>query len=237
MREIFNIYCDESCHLANDRIPVMVLGGVWCHSAAVRQISRRIGEIKEQHHLPSGIELKWSKLSPAKRRLYLDLVDYFFDNDELHFRGVLIPDKSVLDHEAFKQTHDSWYYKMCFRMIEPIIDPRHAYRIYFDIKDTRSESKRRTLEDILRTARHDVHGQVVERLQQIRSHESPIMQLTDILIGAVSYHNRGLSGNLAKTEVIRRIQSRSGWNLEVTTWLRDPKLSLLRWQGRGGADE
>lgn len=30
MLEVFNVYCDESCHLPNDGNSVMVLGGVWC---------------------------------------------------------------------------------------------------------------------------------------------------------------------------------------------------------------
>ena len=230
MAESFNIYCDESCHLEHDCIPVMVLGAVWCKTSVARQVSRRIGEIKKRHSLPADVEIKWSKLSKAKRQLYLDLVDYFFDDDDLHFRGVLIPDKTQLDHNRFNQTHDTWYYKMCFRMIEPIIDPRHKYRVYLDIKDTRSETKRAKLEEVLRNSRYDPHGQIIERVQQIRSHESAVMQLTDILIGAIAYHNRGLQTNAAKLEVIRRIQRRSTWKLDVTTWLREPKLSLLCWK-------
>ena len=233
MAEIFNVYCDESCHLEHDGIPVMVLGAVWCRKAVVRQISRRVGEIKLRHGVPKGIEIKWSNLSPSKQQLYVDLVDYFFDDDGLHFRGVLIPDKTLLDHESFSQTHDSWYYKMLFRMIEPIIDPTQRYRIYLDIKDTRSEQKRAKLEEILRRTRHDPHGLVIERVQQIRSHESAFMQLTDILIGAIAYHNRALTTNDAKLAVIQRIQRRSRWSLDTTTWLRDPKLSLLRWQAKG----
>jgi hypothetical protein len=237
MAEVFNIYCDESCHLEHDRIPVMVLGAVWCKTAVVRQISRRVGEIKQRYSVPAGIEIKWSKLSPAKQQLYLDLVDYFFDEDDLHFRGVLIPDKAQLDHAAFNQTHDTWYYKMCFRMIEPIIDPTQRYRVYLDIKDTRSEEKRRKLEQVLRNARYDQAGRIIERVQQIRSHESAVMQLTDVLVGAIAYHNRGLRTNAAKLEVIRRVQERSGWPLNTTTWLREPKLSLLRWQGWEGNNE
>lgn len=236
MPEVFNIYCDESCHLEHDRTPVMVLGAVWCKAAVVRQVSQRISEVKQRHAIPAGMEIKWSKLSLAKQQLYLDLVDYFFDDDDLHFRGVLIPDKTQLNHAAFNQTHDSWYYKMCFVMIEPIIDPEHRYRAYLDIKDTRSEEKRRKLEEVLRNSRHDHHGQIIERVQQIRSHESAVMQITDLLIGAITYHNRGLQSNAAKLKVIRRIQDRSGWPLNSTTWLREPKLSLLCWQSRGGAD-
>lgn len=32
----YNIYCDESCHLENDAIPVMVLGAATCPSFAVK---------------------------------------------------------------------------------------------------------------------------------------------------------------------------------------------------------
>ena len=236
MAEVFNIYADESCHLQKDRSPVMVLGAVWCREAVVRQISKRLREIKHRHGIPPGLEVKWSKLSPSRRQLYLDLVDYYFDDDDLHFRGVLIPNKDSLNHSAFNQTHDEWYYKMCFRMIEPIIDPTQRYRVYLDIKDTRSEVKRRQLETILRNARHDARGRIIERVQQIRSHESPLMQLTDILVGATAYHNRKLFTNAAKLDVIRRIQQRSGWKLDVTSWLRDPKLSLLCWHSQESND-
>jgi hypothetical protein len=235
--ELFNVYVDESCHLEHDDGAVMVLGAVWCRKAVVRQVARRIREIKDRHGVPPGVEIKWSKLSPSKKQLYLDLVDYYFDDDDLHFRAVLIPDKKHLNHAAFRQTHDQWYYKLCFRMIEPIIDPTQRYWIYLDIKDTRGKEKQKKLEEVLRTARQDSHARIIERVQQIRSHESPIMQLTDILIGAIAYQNRGLSANVAKLEVIRRIQQRSQWDLSVTTWLRDPKLSLLCWQGQEVNDE
>jgi hypothetical protein len=32
---LIKIYCDESCHLENDHIPVMVLGAVTCPAGAV----------------------------------------------------------------------------------------------------------------------------------------------------------------------------------------------------------
>jgi len=30
MSQVFNVYCDESCHLENDHQTAMVLGAVWC---------------------------------------------------------------------------------------------------------------------------------------------------------------------------------------------------------------
>jgi len=111
--EKFNVYCDESCHLENDRQKVMVLEAVWCPVEKVREISVRLREIKKKHGLPSNFEVKWTKISPAKSQFYLDWVDYFFDDDDLHFRALIIHDKSLLRHEAFPdQDHDIWYYKM-----------------------------------------------------------------------------------------------------------------------------
>jgi hypothetical protein len=177
------------------------------------------------------MEVKWTKLSRAKQALYLELVDYFFREVDLHFRGVLI-DKAQLNHAQFSQTHDDWYYKMCFTMLR-IIDTEHSYRIYLDIKDTHSKEKVEKLEEILRNLCRDRAGEIIDRVQQIRSHESPLMQLTDLLIGAIGYHNRGLSENSAKLAIIRRIQEQSGKNLEATTGLREPKFNLLRWKGQG----
>jgi hypothetical protein len=238
MSEIYNIYCDESCHLENDKASVMVLGCVWSLASKTREISRKIREIKCKDNISSHFEIKWTKVSEAKVNFYVDLVDYFFDDNDLHFRGVLIPDKSVLDHKAFEQTHDSWYYKMLFVMLEPIINPLHRYRIYMDIKDTRSEQKRQLLEDVLRNSRCDSVGQIIEKVQQIRSHESEILQLADLLLGAVGYHHRNQvgdlkkrNGNSGKLKVVRRIQRRSGKSLSDTTWLCEPKFNLLVWKG------
>lgn len=86
---------------------------------------------------------------------------------------------------------------------------------------------------MLRTSRQDSAGQIIERVQQIRSHESELMQLGDLLIGAVGYHNRAIDTSAAKRAVVRRIQDRSGKGLTNTTWLRESKLNLLRWVPQG----
>lgn len=234
MAEVFSVYCDESCHLEHDGIPTMVIGAVWCPHAAVRELCQSVRAIKIRHGLPTTFESKWTKVSPGMLSFYLDLVDFFFARDELHFRGVLIPDKRVLDHVIRNQTHDDWYYKMFFVLLKEIIDPTCAYRIYFDIKDTRSEQKRAKLEEVLRNHRYDFSGQVVERVQQIRSHESEIMQLADLLIGAVCYQNRALASSEAKLEVITRIRERSRKSLRQTTWPKEPKFNLLRWRPDSG---
>lgn len=73
MNERFNIYCDESCHMENDREKVMVLGAVRCPLDKVREISVRLREIEEHHGIKPDFEIKWTKVSPAKTRFYLEV--------------------------------------------------------------------------------------------------------------------------------------------------------------------
>jgi len=124
---------------------------------------------------------------------------------------------------------------MCFTMLEPLIDPTQHYSIYIDIKDTRSEIKRAKLEEILRSAKYDGSGNIVQRIQQIRSHESELIQITDLLLGAVVYANRDLRQSTAKRALIDRIRQRTRFTLCNTSWLREPKFNLLIWQARGNA--
>jgi hypothetical protein len=230
MSDTYNVYCDESCHLENDRQRAMVLGAVWCPLEKSRKIAVRLREIKQQYGLSTTFEVKWTKVSPAKKAFYLNLVDYFFDDDDLHFRALIVPNKSLLRHDAFPgQDHDGWYYKMYFDMLKVIFKPDSRYRIYLDIKDTHGSYKAAKLHEVLCNDRYDFSRQVIERLQLVRSHEIEQLQLTDLLIGAVAYLNRGLSGNSGKEAIIRRIRERSGYDLTRTTLLREEKMNLFRW--------
>jgi len=230
MTETFNIYCDESCHLEYDQQPVMVLGAIWCPLASVREANETIREIKRRHGLAPLFEIKWTKVSPAKSAFYLELIDYFFNNAALHFRALIVPDKTKLQHEQYQQNHDTWYYKMYFDMLKVILEPDARYRIYLDIKDTRSADKTAKLHDVLCNNFYDFERQIIERVRTVRSHEVELLQLADLLIGAVSYVNRGLTANSAKVSLIERIRERSGYSLTKTNLLRENKLNLFVWQ-------
>lgn len=239
MSEIFNIYCDESCHLENDRLPIiMVLGAVWCPLEKRREIAVRIREIKTQHGLPPNFEIKWVKVSPAKLDFYLAVMDYFFDDDDLHFRG-LIADKTRLRHKEHNQTHDDWYYKMYFDMLKVILFPNSRYRIYIDIKDTQSKSKVENLQklhEVLSNNMYDFRREVVERVQAVHSHEVEQLQLVDLLIGTVAYANRSLQTSQAKLELVKRMRERSGYRLTSKTLYREDKVNLFLWQPNWGRD-
>lgn len=229
MAEIFNVYCDESCHLENDDQTAMVLGAVWCPMEASRRIAQSIREIKKHHGLSPSFEMKWTKVSPGRIPFYLEVVKFFFDENDLHFRAIIIPDKRKLRHSAYGQDHDTWYYKMYFEMLKWVLTPDAEYRIYLDIKDTRSSAKVRKLRDVLSNNMGDFDRKVLRPIQTVRSHEIEQIQLTDLLIGAVAYENRGLSGSQAKLSVIRMIEGCAGQYLSSGSPMDQRKFNLFRW--------
>ena len=223
----YNIYCDESCHLEHDNIKLTVLGAIWCAKEKKQEISKCIREIKSEFGLSLEFEIKWNKVSPAKKDFYLRLIDYFFDEDAIHFRALIVPDKSALNRDRLNQTHDDFYYKMYFDLLKVIFTPSNCYNIYIDIKDTRSQRKVEKLTEVLRTSYYDFDQKIINRIQQIRSHEVELLPLADLLIGALGYHCRGLQSNSAKLAIIKRIQERSGYSLNSSTLFCENKLNLF----------
>lgn len=205
----YNIYCDESCHLEHDKQPIMAIGGIWCPKKEVKKLSEQIRVIKTKHKAKG--EIKWVKVSKSRQEFFIELVEYFFKTEALNFRCLIVDDKSKLSHDYFNQgSHDSFYYKMYFYMLRNILKPSCRYNIYLDIKDTRSAQKLAKLKEVLCNNVYDFTQQMIGNIQNIHSHESEVLQLADLFIGAIIYVNRGLSANSAKMKVVQSIQNHVG---------------------------
>lgn len=231
---IFNIYCDESCHLPHDDIKPMLLGCIWSSKADASLLSERLKKLKESNRVAPNSELKWTKVSTGNLSFYLSLVDWFFSEPKLHFRVLTVPNKLVLDHAEFNNgSADLFYYKMYFWLLNKIVSPNARYRIYLDIKDTRSRKKVRKLREALCFDKYDFEGKMIDDIRCIRSHESQLLQLADFFIGAVGYKHRGLKTNAAKVAVIEQIEKNIGRSLDSQTSLFDSKFNMFVWTPRG----
>lgn len=234
MRQIYNIYCDESCHLEHDGESAMTIGGVWCPQNKKDEIFHRIREIKEEHGLSKNFEIKWNKVSPGQLNFYTDIINYFFDNSDLHFRVLIIPNKQELKHELFNQSHDDFYYKMYFNMLKTLFEPDCEYNIYIDIKDTRGQRKVDKLHEVLCNNHYDFNRNLIRKVQQVRSEEVELVALADLLIGALSYVHRGKNTSKAKLNIIERIKRRSGYSLMTSTLYRENKFNIFVWKSGYG---
>jgi hypothetical protein len=218
MDKTYNFYCDESCHLEHDNNQYMILSYICTPFHLVKLHNQLIREMKIKHHFKG--EIKWSSLSKSQYPFYNELIDYFFSNDLL-FRAIII-DKTKLDHKSFNQDHNLFYDKMYYQLLNKKIDPNNNYNIYLDIKDTNSYIKARSLKLYLERDYHNIRN-----LQIIRSYESELMQLTDVIMGAINYKLRGLNKVTAKNNIIQKLESLYGKPLTIGTLQNAHKFNLF----------
>lgn len=138
----------------------------------------------------------------------------------MKFRAVGV-EKSKINNEAFNKSYDDFYYTMYYYLLNHNLNSLYNYNVYLDIKDTLSANKVNKLKEIL-----NAKFGVFRNVQNIRSQESVLMQLTDFLMGAVSYlHNDEKKLNVAKVQVIEKIKHHSNDGLLKTNY--SAKLNLF----------
>lgn len=223
MPDIVRIYIDESCHLENDKFPVMCVGGLYAEERKWKEFSDKIKQIKLRHHSPT--ELKWNKVSASRMALYKDLIDFFFYQKELKFSALLIKHKENINNERYNNDdHNIFYYKTMFYLIRDF-QSSSIYKIYMDIKDNRGKARL----DILSKVLCRVCGtEKYVHFQNIRSEESQFIQLADFFIGAIVYKQRGdiTKESAIKNEIIEYIEHKSGYSITANTppWERKFKI-------------
>lgn len=227
----YNIYCDESCHLPNDDADIMVIGGLSCPKEKTEIINKIIRQIKENHGVYKFAEIKWTKVSESKYEMYKDLIDLFFDNSFLKFRSVVALQKKELNLKFFKLSHDDWYQRIYFLTLREMIEIGNKYYIYADIKDTKGTEKIEKLKDVLNIAiGRYFYNETVVNVQLVRSDQIQLLQLADLLIGAVSYKNRKMDGNPAKVRLIEYIEAKISRNLNISSPKDESKLNIFMWK-------
>ncbi len=117
---------------------------------------------------------------------------------------------------------------MYYFMLKPVIAQIDTH-IYIDIKDTNGAKKIHKLREYLSRSIYDFSQVNITKAQLIRSEESQILQLVDLIIGAIGYENRDLYGSEAKLRLVELIKRKSGSNLRTKSSLFAEKFNLFVW--------
>lgn len=232
---MINIYCDESCHLEHDKAKAMLLGAISCSESEKSRIYSEIRAIKERHSLSTWNEIKWTSVSPSKLSFYIEIIDYFINEPALSFRAVVAKDKSNLNHEKYNHgSHDLWYYKAYFYLLDAMIGYSEEYRIFIDIKDTCGGTKVKKLQEVLCNNKYDFKHEVIRDIQQIKSNESEILQLTDLIMGAIGfYHNDHYSNphsSQAKKAIVNKLFEKYKTSIIRGTYRGTSKMDIFLWK-------
>ena len=74
---LYNVYCDETCHLEHDNSNVMVLGAVWCPQSKLKEINERIRQIKKRNNVQKLICTKIWLIISLMMMIYIFGVSLF----------------------------------------------------------------------------------------------------------------------------------------------------------------
>jgi hypothetical protein len=218
----FDVYCDESYpDLFTSNNPkgfYLVIGGVWVRRESRAEFKREIHLLRDTHRI--GGEFKWIKVSPSKLAFYIDLINWFFDKqDEIIFRCIAVRHDQVDLIKYHESDAELGFYKFYYQMLHHWITDFNNYSIFCDYKSNRSRNRLHILKKCL------IHSNIssrIENVQAIRSKESVLIQLVDVLTGIASASlNRSIRKGSAKSKLVDEVEKRLSRKIGHT--VRDEK--------------
>jgi hypothetical protein len=209
------IYCDESRHDNSATNRYMAIGGLWVPRSVKDRLSVEFRLLRERVGLRG--EVKWSKVSAKRLDGYKELVGFFFGQEDLRFRAIVV-DQSKLDVSKYHgNDRELGFYKFYYEMLVKWLLPENQYLILLDHKQNKGADRYRMLRRVLENA---TRGKAwITDLTIINSHQSHLAQLTDLLTGATASEWCGVARMTAKGELAAYIGQCRGASL------RSPNLS------------
>jgi hypothetical protein len=228
------VYCDEAYpdlfSSINPQARYLLIGSVWLKSDDRERFKAEIHKLRHLYKI--GGEFKWTKVSPSKADFYKALLTWFHEQGEdLRFRCIAIDHNQVDLINFHHSDQELGFYKFYYQMLHHWIHSFNEYRIYCDYKRNRLRDRLHTLKRCLNYANL---AAAINTMQSVRSRESVLIQLADVLVGLVSGRLNGrLRDGGAKEEVVKHLEALQGREIAPTP-LCEKKLNVFKINLHGG---
>jgi len=223
-----DVYCDESYpdlfSSQNPKAEYLLIGSLWLKSENRDRFKTGIHLLRDKYHI--GGEFKWNKVTPSRQQFYTSLVEWFFNKgEELRFRCIAVDHRQVnldLFHEG---DHELGFYKFYYQVLHHWIQDFNTYHIFCDFKHNRRRDRLHTLRGCLDNS---TLSSRIENVQAVRSEESVLIQLVDVLVGlAAARLNDRLAYDSTKTIVTQHLENLLGRRIGPTP-LSENKFNVFR---------
>ena len=211
------MYCDESqpdlFASRKSRARFLVIGSLWLPAENRQALKTALHRLRDRHRI--GGEFKWNKVSPSRLGFYEEAIRWFFNQgDGLRFRCIAV-DRSQVDLSLYHEDdQELGFYKFYYQLLHHWILDFNEYRVFVDFKSNRRRDRLKVLRSCLDNANLSSR---VERVQAVRSEESVLIQLVDVLTGATA---RSLNGpraaGAAKTAILELLEGCLGREIQPT---------------------
>ena len=191
--DMYHIYADESC---KDSHKVLVLGGLIVDSSEDRFVCNSLRAVREKYQTFG--EVKWTKTSAAKLDFYKAFADVFFDRackDEMHFHSLVV-ETATFDHTRHNMGDaEIGFNKLIYQLMLHKFGRKYGNKpLYVFLDDRTSKTSPDEMRPMLNSELKKRWSKPLlpfRRIHFTKSHESEILQLNDLLIGAIGFRQNG----------------------------------------------
>lgn len=223
MRNIYNIYCDESS-VDNPGAKFMVIGALFVARSKVPQIKNKIKELQNKHHIKG--ELKWIKASNKSLDFYKELFTYLFSLRamDLSYRCIVV-DKELVDYKTYhNEDKELAFYKFYYQLLKKPLERNNNYYIFLDFRPSRDANRVRRLGEFLRM----VCGDIIKHIQGYSSDNNIFIQIADVITGAIAFSRNKLATSRNKKQLASVIaKSIDRENLSFSSLLSEKRFNIF----------
>ncbi|MEM1024293.1 MAG: DUF3800 domain-containing protein [Myxococcota bacterium] len=230
------IACDESGIDGSNKF--YGFGTLWLKHDRRGDISGLIKRAKDRHDVEG--ELKWNACDGRRSRLYIDLIDEFFERSWIAFHCLVVP-RAIVDLRFHKRDRwrEAWQKHFCLllkkkmcRLVERH-GPGQVCRVWVDRLPQRKANAHEVMEIISNYALEPDNG-IGCKVTQRGSHDVEVIQLCDVLLGCVLSAWQGKPINAKRQAVQDRLAAQLGWDdLRADTPTTEAKFNIWMLHPKG----
>lgn len=236
----YKVYCDESRNVGNHKY--RLVGGVWILKDQGRNFVNDFDNKCRQLGRRDPVETIHFKNAPSRpdkpsMRYYECLIDTFFEyvkSGKMFFRTVVVNQEYKFDHGFYNNGDpEVGFYKLYYYLIIKRLTGDNRYHLRIADREVSKKAQAKDQKDRLLELRNSLnagfrkeHGYPIENgpvvtVEPRAAKKRRIIQLADLLTGAVGYHynnwDSSLSGipcdlNAGKAHICNYIAEKLGWN-------------------------
>jgi len=235
------VYGDESMK----RGQYDLLGGLWIRAGDAAGFRAEIADIRATSPGPGQMdEIKWTKCSGnAEKPVIASVVDRTMErirDGTLEFK-CLVVDRSLVDNRAWNDgDRELGFYKAWSILLFSKMRAGYVYRIKLDARQLQNQSRLEDLRDVLNAKGYRDLGldyPCCGSLEGADSKKDDMVQIADLLTGAVGYHYCGghdapgaSPGKILTAERIARHLSRPSLCYEASS--SEQRFNVWKWRPR-----
>lgn len=245
--KLVKIYCDESRITA---CPFIVVGGLWipqrCGQSFVDEYFRRCHD--------TGINnppkhLKWERIPPETSlvfKAYQIIFKLFFEFAERReiFVKVLVAEDYDCRHANFHEgNYENGFHKLYYLLLRRHLHPLQRYHLRLASRNITGSVSFRTYSEDLKQFLNRAwgtqtnHEAIILSVEQRNEQDRILIQMADLIMGAVGYHYCGLhllpNAQPSKVRVANALAQKMRWlSLAQASLPSQHTINIFHWQPR-----